>query len=81
MNREKQDPQGNDRMLREQDRIIVFMPLQKNVPEPRNDWQPTTCPKCGQRCWLDTAGYEEVKKIYGGRAIQVRCTECALREK
>ena len=44
MNREKQDPQENDRMLREKERIIVFMPLQKNVAEPRNGWQPTAGP-------------------------------------
>lgn len=81
MNRETQEPQENDRMIREPQRIIVFMPLQKNVPEPRNEWKPTACPKCGQRCWLDLDGYNEVKKIYAGQPICVRCTECALKEK
>jgi hypothetical protein len=52
MNREKQDQQGNDRMLREQDRIIVFMPPQKNVPEPRNDWQPTARSAARDAGWI-----------------------------
>lgn len=81
MNRETQDPLGSGRMIREEDAVIVFMPLQKNVPEPRNEWRLTACPKCGQCCWIDLEGYEQVRQIYTAARIHVRCTECALKEK
>ena len=77
----KENPRRNDFMKQDEDAIIVFMPLKKNVPVPRNEWKPTACPKCGQRCWLDEEGYNQVKQIYGGARIHVRCTECALKEK
>lgn len=85
MNREPQESKETEKdelvLFQGVRRMIVFMPLQKNVPDPRNDWKPTVCPKCGRRCWLDLEGYNEVKRIYADQPISIRCTECALKEK
>lgn len=62
-----------------QDFIIASMPLRKNVPHPRNNWIPMVCPVCGQGCWHNEAGDEELEEFrkLGGKVIEM-CTECML---
>ena len=63
-----------------QDVIIASMPLRKNVPHPKHDWTPMTCPVCGAACWHNNAGDEELEEFrrVGGKVIEM-CTECMLR--
>ena len=59
--------------------IIIMMPMQKNVPEPKDrTWQLTTCPRCGQPCWDNPIG----KSVLEDLEVETRslCTECALKE-
>lgn len=55
-----------------------MMALRSNIPTPMNeDWQLTTCPKCGRECWYQTDNAKILKDLYGGE-MQFLCTECAL---
>lgn len=54
----------------------VCMPLLRNVPKGRPEWELTTCPKCGAKCWKDPA-VDFVVEYQGATAM---CTFCALRE-
>lgn len=62
------------------DFVIASMPLRKNVPDPRSDWTAATCPICGQGCWHNPAGNEEIEEFRrtGGKVIEM-CTECMLK--
>lgn len=51
------------------------MPLRKNVPKGRSDWELTTCPECGRECWK--IPLLKVALAQGAVAI---CTECAIRK-
>ncbi len=54
------------------------MPLQKNTRKrPWPDWQPTTCPLCGQPCWYQGENGELLRRVYPD-AVFV-CTECAMK--
>lgn len=63
-----------------QDFIIASMPLRKNVPHPKHDWIPMTCPVCGAACWHNDAADEELEEFrrLGGKVIEM-CTECMLK--
>lgn len=51
------------------------MPLKRNVPKGKLNWELATCPRCGRECWrLPQTLYAEAQ---GAVAL---CTECALRE-
>lgn len=54
---------------------VVMMPLLRNVPEGREDWKITTCPKCGAKCWKDPLT-DFIVEHQGATAM---CTFCALR--
>ena len=54
----------------------VCMPLLVNVPEGHPDWELTTCPKCGAKCWKDKV-VDFLVEYQGANAM---CTFCALRE-
>ncbi len=54
---------------------IACMPMRKNIPEGRDDWNLTTCPSCGRECW--EIPMLAVAKAQGARAL---CTECAIRK-
>lgn len=56
---------------------ILTMPLRANVPSPqRDDWQLTTCPKCGAECW-ETNLHREM--LTAEPDIQAACIKCALK--
>ena len=57
---------------------IAMMPLRKNVPQGRNDWQLTTCPRCGRECWYQSKNSEILKQFITD--ISFLCTECALQQ-
>ena len=57
---------------------IAMMPLRKNVPQGRNDWQLTTCPRCGRECWYQSKNSEILKQFVTD--ISFLCTECALQQ-
>lgn len=50
------------------------MPLRQNVPQGRDGWEPTTCPRCGRECWR-----MPLIKIALAQGAAALCTECALR--
>lgn len=52
----------------------VMLPMKKNIPNPKNNWELTTCPVCGQECWTSKAHKETIKI---GK-LDYACTECAL---
>lgn len=65
-----------------QDIVIASMPLEKNVPYPRNDWTPAICPRCGSRCWHNNCADDELNQMRSlGIKIVELCTECMLRTK
>ena len=55
---------------------VVCMPLLRNIPGGRKEWELVTCPQCGAKCWKDPAT-DFVVEYQGARAM---CTFCALRE-
>lgn len=55
---------------------VVLMPLLRNIPVGRKEWELTTCPKCGAKCWRDPLT-DYVVENQGATAM---CTFCALRE-
>lgn len=60
------------------DKGILCMPLQKNIPCPKNtDWKLVECPNCGKGCW-ETENYREL--IKDNPELKALCTECALKE-
>ena len=60
--------------------IIAMMPLRKNVPEGRPDWELRTCPVCGRECWYQTDNMKQLEIMATGSDLRLRCTECALKE-
>lgn len=57
---------------------IAMMPLRKNVPQGRNDWQLTTCPRCGRECWYQAENAKILKQFVTD--VSFLCTECALQQ-
>jgi hypothetical protein len=58
----------------------ICMPLQENVPHPKNrDWRLTVCPSCGRNCW-DHNFPQEVYQLAGLNQAPKLCTECAIRK-
>lgn len=60
--------------------IIAMLPLRKNVPEGRPNWELRTCPVCGRECWYQTDNMGQLEIMATGRELRLRCTECALKE-
>lgn len=54
---------------------IICMPMQKNIPEGRPDWELQTC-DCGQKAWLRPEAKRILKEVPG---MQLKCTECAIK--
>jgi len=53
----------------------AMMPMRKNIPEGRADWELTACPECGHGCWKTPLLPIAVQQ--GAIAL---CTECVLRK-
>ena len=53
---------------------IACMPMKKNIPEGKQGWNLTTCPRCGRECW-ETPLFKMVK----AQGTIGMCTECALK--
>lgn len=54
----------------------ICMPLKQNIPEPRsNEWELTTCPNCGNECWVIPLPKGITEAMFNGRL----CTSCALK--
>ena len=70
--------QDLDKMAKGEETFTIMMPLAKNVPSPRPEWQPTACPCCGRRSWYNPIGDSILQQMAG--RIRLRCTECALKE-
>lgn len=52
----------------------VCMPLKRNVPKGKLNWELTSCPRCGQECW------RQPQIIYAeAQGAVALCTECALK--
>ncbi len=54
---------------------IALMPMKKNIPDGREDWELTTCPKCKRECWLTPACKDLERK-----GVKLLCMECGLKE-
>ena len=56
---------------------IVAMPLQRNIPQPRNNkWKKATCPICGEPCW-ETELHRQT--LTSDPTLSAACTLCALK--
>lgn len=51
------------------------MPLKKNIPQGRPDWELTSCPICGRECWRQPL----IERALSQGALAL-CTECAIRK-
>lgn len=54
---------------------IAMMPMKKNVPQGRPEWNLVKCPKCGQECW----DILQIQPLLQKQGVKSLCTECALR--
>lgn len=63
-----------------QEVITTMMPLKKNVPNGRPDWELRTCPVCGRECWYQTDNMRQLEILASSQDIRLRCTECALKK-
>lgn len=53
------------------------MPLKRNVPQGKEGWRLTTCPKCGQKCWETPLMREAIKS---DPTLKALCTLCAIKK-
>lgn len=55
----------------------LMMPTVKNIPEKVSGWIKTTCPDCGQPCWMRK---EDEQTIQDMNLEGATCTDCALKK-
>lgn len=54
---------------------IICMPMIKNIPEGKPEWEKIKC-ECGQEAWLRPEAKQILAEVPG---MQAKCTECALK--
>lgn len=54
------------------------MPLQRNVPEGRPEWQQARCPQCNAACWRSPLIDELAATVRC--PVVALCTTCSLRK-
>ena len=54
---------------------VACMPLLKNVPVGHPEWELTTCPACGAKCWKQP----DIDIMIRTHGVIARCTMCALK--
>lgn len=58
---------------------VACLPLKKNVPEGREDWQLVECEVCGAECWRNVELLNQVKAINPN--VKEMCTLCAIKQR
>jgi len=56
--------------------LYMCMPRAENIPVPREGWELTQCPVCGDDCYLIPVGK---KLLQDNPTMKACCTPCSLR--
>ena len=56
--------------------LYLCMPRAENIPAPKDGWELTQCPLCGDDCYLIPVGKKILKD---NEHVKAYCTRCSLK--